>query len=54
MKKLMIDYKNNDGIFIRKEIDNDEFCVREEVAYFISDGVKYQIPLKDICQVYTY
>lgn len=54
MKNMMIDYKNEDGTFSRKVIDNYEFCIRDEVAYFISDGVKINIPIKDVVQVYTY
>ena len=54
MKNMMIDYKNEEGTFVRKVIDNYEFCIREEIAYFISEGVKIQVPIKDIIQVYTY
>ena len=54
MKQMMIDYKNNNDEFERKAIDNNEFCVREETAYFVSDGVKMQVPLSKISQVYTY
>jgi hypothetical protein len=50
----MIDYKNDDGIFFRKVIDNNEFCIREEVAYFLSEGKEYHIPIKNISQVYSY
>lgn len=58
MKELMIDYRdgiNPDGTtnFVRKTIDDFEFCVRDGVVYFISEGVKYHIPLQDISQVYT-
>ena len=54
MKNLMIDYKNDEGIFFRRMIDNGEFCIREEIAYFFSDGREYHIPIKNICQVYSY
>lgn len=58
MKELMIDYRdgiNPDGSthFVRKSIDDFEFCVRDGAAYFISDGKKHRIPLQDISQVYT-
>lgn len=52
--QMMIDYKNDNGEFVRKVIDNYEFCVREETAYFISEGVKTAVPLQNIVQVYTY
>lgn len=54
MKQMMIDYRDDEGNFVRKVIDNYEFCVREEVAYFISNGVRIQVPLQKISQVYTY
>lgn len=53
MKALMIDYRNEDGSFSRRVIDNFEFCIREDIAYFISEGIKYQVPIKNISQVYT-
>ena len=56
MKSLLIDYKvreNNAVHFIRQTIDNYEFCVRDNTAYFISEGNYYQVPLTDISQVYT-
>ena len=52
-KQLMIDYRNPDGGFIRRVIDDFEMCVRDNVLYFISEGVKYAIPLPDVSQVYT-
>ena len=54
MKNMMIDYKNDEGIFVRRVIDNYEFCIHEGDAYFISEGVKYKVPIQDISQVYTY
>ena len=54
MKDMMIDYRDEDGQFVRKVIDNYEFCVHDEVAYFISDKKKYAVPIKNICQVYTF
>lgn len=54
MKNMMIDYRNEDGTFVRKVIDNFEFCIHDEVAYFISEGVKCQVPMQKIVQVYTY
>jgi len=52
MKTMMIDYRNENGIFVRREIDNFEFCVREGLVYFISGGVKYSVPLQNLSQVY--
>ena len=57
MKQMMIDYRvhiNDEIKFVRKVIDNYEFCVREGVAYFVSCGEYYNIPIEDISQVYTY
>lgn len=51
---LMIDYRDLDGKFVRKVIDNFEFCVRDGMAHFLSEGVKCRVPLQDISQVYTY
>lgn len=53
-KQMMIDYRNEDGTFERRVIDDFEFCTRDGVGYFISEGVKYAVPLQDICQIYTY
>ena len=58
MKELMIDYRdgiNPDGSthFVRKTIDDFEFCIRDGVAYFISDGKKYHVSVSEISQVYT-
>lgn len=53
MKEMIIDYRNDDGSFSRKTIDNYEFCIREGVAYFASQGVPYQVPMQNISQVYT-
>ena len=53
-KQLMIDYRDEKGKFVRRVIDDLEFCVRDDVAYFISEGVKYAIPIGNISQMYTY
>lgn len=53
-KKMMIDYRNDDNSFERKVIDNFEFCIRDGMAYFASNGAFYKIPLQKISQVYTY
>lgn len=54
MKSMMIDYRdNNNGNIMRKVIDNYEFCIRDGVAYFVSDGTRYNISLASIIQVYT-
>ena len=53
MRNMMIDYRDENGTFVRKVIDNFEFCIRDSVAYFISEGVKMQVPIQDISQVYT-
>ena len=48
----MIDYRNDNGEFVRKIIDESEFCVRNSYVYFISAGEKYKIPLDSVSQVY--
>ena len=57
MKELMIDYR--DGInpegstrFVRKTIDDFEFCVRDGRVYFIAGGKRMNFPLEDVSQVY--
>lgn len=52
-RELMIDYRNEFEQICRMVIDDMEFCVRNGVAYFISDGRKYHVPLEDVIQVYT-
>ena len=52
--QMMIDYRDDNDNFVRKVIDNYEFCIRDETAYFISEGVKMQVPMQKISQVYTY
>lgn len=52
-KQLMIDYRDGEGGFIRKVIDDFEFCIRKGFAYFKSDGVTYAVPIEDVSQVYT-
>lgn len=52
-KVMMIDYRDANATIRRKEIDNMEFCVRNGAAYFISDGIKYSVPLEDVIQVYN-
>ncbi len=53
MKQMMIDYRKDDAEgFERKVIDDMEFCVRQGDMYFISEGVKYCIPLEQCSQVY--
>ena len=54
MTQMMIDYRNDNGAFVRKTIDNNEFCVRDEYAYFMSDGERIRVPLQNMSQVYTY
>ena len=52
-KQMMIDYRKDDGEgFERKVIDDMEFCVRQGDMYFISEGVKYCIPLDQCSQVF--
>lgn len=55
MEKIMvIDYHNETGEgFTRKRIDDMELCVRDGNMYFISDGVRYCIPLDRCSQIYT-
>ena len=53
MKSMMIDYRDKDGKVMRKTIDNYEFCTRDGVAYFASNGTKYNVPIASIIQVYT-
>ena len=52
--QMMIDYRDEKDEFVRKVIDNNEFCIRDEEAYFVSEGVKIKIPMQKISQVYTY
>lgn len=52
-KQMMIDYRKEDGEgFERKPIDDMEFCVRNGSIYFISEGVRYSLPLDRCSQVY--
>lgn len=51
-KVMMIDYRNDNDEFVRKEIDDMEFCVRNGNVYFISDGEKFCIQLESVSQVY--
>ena len=56
-KAMFIDYRehldDDKTKFIRKVVDNYEFCVRDGIAYFSSCGQFYQVPLEDVSQVYT-
>ena len=52
-RELMIDYRNEKDVFVRRVIDDMEFCVRDGNAYFISDEIKYCIPLEQVVQMYT-
>ena len=52
--KMMIDFRSTvSGKFIRRAIDDFEFCVREGFAYFSSNGERYEIHLEDISQIYV-
>ena len=51
-KDLMIDYRDEHGTIRRKVIDDMEFCVRDGDVYFISETVRYCIPLDKVIQVY--
>lgn len=51
-KVMMIDYRDANRIIHRKSVDDMEFCVHEGEVYFISDRVKYHIPLECVIQVY--
>lgn len=52
-KQMMIDYHKEDGEgFERKQVDDMEFSVRNGMIYFISEGVKYKLPLDRCSQVY--
>ena len=58
MKERMIDYRdgvNPDGSthFVRKTIDDFEFCVRDGVVYFISEDKKYHVYISEVSQIYT-
>ena len=53
-KNLMIDYRNDEDMICRKVIDDMEFCVRDGYAYFISEEIKYRVPLDGVIQVYMY
>lgn len=51
---MIIDYrKENEDGFVRRKIDDMEFCVRDGDMYFISEGIRYCIPLERCSQVYT-
>lgn len=53
-RKLMIDFRDiASGKFIRRAVDDFEFCVREGFAYFSSNGERYEIHLEDISQIYV-
>ena len=52
-KSMMIDYRDENMDIRRRIVDDMEFCVRNDYAYFISGGIKYKIPLDDVIQVYT-
>lgn len=51
-KALMIDYRDDAAEIRRKVIDDCEFCVHEQDVYFISNGIKYNVPLESVIQVY--
>ena len=51
-KRMMIDYRNENGDFVRRIVDDCEFCVRRGFAWFISEGTKYSVPLEDVSQVF--
>ena len=52
-KQMMIDYRKANGEgFERKQIDDMEFCIRNGNIYFVSDGVRYNIPIEQCSQVY--
>ena len=59
-KRIMVDYRveeeKNEEIereFVRKAIDNNEFCIRNRKMYFSSDGEALKIPVEKIVQVFT-
>lgn len=53
-KILMIDYVDErSGKYIRTIVDDFEFCVREGIAYFDSNGRPCSIPVESISQMYT-
>jgi len=57
MKKMMIDYRvsvDEGTKFVRRVIDDYEFCVRDGMAYFISEGIPCEVTLENISQIYTY
>ena len=51
-KQMMIDIRLGDGYFARFVIDENEFCVRDGVVYFITKGEKKSFPVEDISQVF--
>jgi len=53
-KVMMIDYRDEEENIRRRVVDDMEFCVRKGNAYFISDHVKYEVPLESVIQVYLY
>jgi len=49
---MMVDYRDDNDRFVRMKIDDMEFCVRDGELFFISDNVKYNIPLESVIQVF--
>ncbi len=49
---MMVDYRDDNDRFVRMKIDDMEFCVRDGELFFISDKVKYNIPLESVIQVF--
>ena len=51
-RQMMIDYRDEKETIFRREIDNNEFCIRDGCAYFISEGIRYRVRLDLVIQVY--
>ena len=52
-KTMMIDYREEvTGVIVRKEIDDNEFCVRDGMIWFISKGEKFNTPIDTAIQIF--
>lgn len=51
-KVMMIDYRDDEQEICRKMIDDMEFCIHKGEVFFISDNIRYHIPLDCVIQVY--
>ena len=52
MKIMMIDFKDENGKFIRRKIEGCAFSIRDGVCYFTSEDGDYSIDIDQIVQVF--